>query len=86
AMQYRRKGTVGDFAQGQSGGSGVIAESGYQTAREFDGEGHFGIADRHWMLYGIEDRHHRLLYDFVFQRRDADRPLPTVRFLQINPP
>src|ERR1039457_2673453 len=38
------------------------------------------------LVYGIEDRHHRLLYDFVFQRRDADRPLPTVRFLQINPP
>src|ERR1019366_2434100 len=34
----------------------------------------------------VEDRHHRLLYDFVFQRRDADRPLPTVRFPQINPP
>src|SRR5450759_4036226 len=38
------------------------------------------------LVYGVEDRHHRLLYDFVFQRRDADRPLPTVRFLQINPP
>jgi hypothetical protein len=38
------------------------------------------------LVYGIEDRHHRLLYDFVFQRRDADRPLPTVRFLQIYPP
>src|ERR1017187_2056469 len=38
------------------------------------------------LVYRIEDRHHRLLYDFVFQRRDADRPLPTVRFLQINPP
>ena len=38
------------------------------------------------LVYGIEDRHHRLLYDFIFQRCDADRPLPTVRFLQINPP
>src|SRR5450432_3691652 len=38
------------------------------------------------LVYGIEDRHHSLLYDFVSQRRDADRPLPTVRFLQINPP
>jgi hypothetical protein len=28
----------------------------------------------------------RLLYDFVFQRRDADRPLPTVRFRQVYPP
>src|SRR5260370_15995100 len=34
----------------------------------------------------VEDRHHRLLYDFIFQRRDADRPLPTVRFLPVNPP
>ena len=25
------------------------------------------------LIYGIEDRHRRLLYDFVFQRRDADR-------------
>src|SRR5665811_603940 len=33
-----------------------------------------------FLVYGVEDRHHRLLYDFVFQRRDADRPLPTVRF------
>jgi hypothetical protein len=49
-MQYRREGTVGDFAQGQSGGSGVFPESVYQTAREFDGEGHFGIADRDWVL------------------------------------
>src|ERR1035437_2468080 len=38
------------------------------------------------LVYGVGDRHHCLLYDFVFQRRDADRPLPTVRFLQINPP
>jgi len=45
-MQYRREGTSGDFAQGQSGGSRVVAESLYQTAREFDGEGHFDIADR----------------------------------------
>jgi len=49
-MQYRREGTGGDFAQGQSGGGGVIAESGYQTAREFDGEGNFDIADRDRVL------------------------------------
>jgi len=49
-MQYRREGTVGDFAQGQSGRSGIVAKSVYQTAREFDGEGHFGIADRDWVL------------------------------------
>ena len=47
-MQYRREGTAGDFAQGQSGGSGVIAESAYETARKFDGEGHFDVADRNW--------------------------------------
>ena len=49
-MQYRREGTGGNFAQGQSGGSGIIAESVYQTAREFDGEGNFDIADRDWVL------------------------------------
>jgi hypothetical protein len=49
-MQYRRESTGGDFAQGQSSGGGVIAESGYQTAREFDGEGNFDIADRDRVL------------------------------------
>jgi hypothetical protein len=47
-MKYRRQGTAGDLAQGQSGGSGVVAKFVYQTAREFDGERHFGIADRDW--------------------------------------
>src|ERR1035437_1648058 len=49
-MEYRREGTAGDYAQGQSGESGVGAESVYETAREFDGEGHFDIADRKWVL------------------------------------
>ena len=52
-MQYGREGTAGDFAQGQSGGSGVIAESVYETARKFDSEGHFDIADRNWVLESL---------------------------------
>ena len=52
-MQYRREGAAGDFAQGQSGGGGIIAESGYQTAREFDGEGNFDIADRDSVLEAL---------------------------------
>ena len=48
--------------------------------------GFFGVVFAVNAVLVKEDRHHRLLYDFVFQRRDADRPLPTVRFLQINRP
>src|SRR5664280_355400 len=49
-MKYRRQGTAGDLAQGQPGRSGVVAKFVYQTAREFDGERHFGIADRNWVF------------------------------------
>jgi hypothetical protein len=45
AVQYRREGTSGDLAQGQSRRSGVGAESLDETARKLDGEGHFDIAD-----------------------------------------
>ena len=49
-MEDRHKRTAGDLAEGQSGGTCVGAESVYQAARKFDGEGHFGIADRDWPL------------------------------------
>ena len=45
-MEYGREGPSGDLAQGQSGGSGVRTEFVYQAARDFDGEGNLGIADR----------------------------------------
>jgi hypothetical protein len=45
-MEYSRERTAGDLAQGQSGRSGIGAESVYQAARELDSKGHFGIADR----------------------------------------
>jgi hypothetical protein len=53
AVQYRREGTAGDLAQGQSGRSGVGAESLYETARKLDGKGHFDIADRDWVLESL---------------------------------
>jgi hypothetical protein len=44
-VQYRREGTSGDLAQGQSRRSGVGAESLDETARKLDGERHSDIAD-----------------------------------------
>ncbi len=32
------------------------------------------------LVYFIQDGHHGLLDDFILQRRDADWPLPAIRF------
>ena len=32
------------------------------------------------LVYFIQDGHHGLLDDLILQRRDADWPLPTIRF------
>jgi hypothetical protein len=38
------------------------------------------------LVYLIEDRHHGLLDDFVFHRRDAQRTLPSVGLRYIDSP
>src|SRR5260370_892647 len=52
-VQSRRDGTAGDPAEGQSGRSGVGAESLDETARKLDGKGHFDIDDRDWVLESL---------------------------------
>ena len=38
------------------------------------------------LVYLIQDGHHGLLNNFVLQRRDADRTLPSVRLRDVDPP
>ena len=45
-----------------------------------------GIAFEVDLVNLIEDRHHGLLDDFVFQRRDAQRALPSVGLRYIDSP